>query len=97
MIPMFFCKILWAFLFPCLVSLFSVSESAAQEKTPVTYGNVYPDDFTINASIVDSNTSAVIMADIGNTRFEGNSKGWFDYILKRQTRIKIIDKKRHDS
>ncbi len=68
----------------------------AQDKTPVNFGKVDKNDFIINSTLVNQNTSAVIIADIGTTQFEGNNKGWFSYKFKRQKRIRIIDKKGFD-
>ncbi len=73
--------------------LFSAGKSLGQDKAPISFGNVSIADFNISSSLIDSNTNAVIIADIGNTTFEGNSKGWFTYIYKRQKRIKILNKK----
>ncbi|MFT3935451.1 MAG: DUF3858 domain-containing protein [Chitinophagaceae bacterium] len=70
---------------------------SAQEKTPVTFGKVTLQDFTIPPSTaIDSSSSAVIIADVGNTIFKGNSKGWVSYVFKRNVRIKILDKKAFD-
>jgi hypothetical protein len=68
----------------------------AQDKVPVNFGKVEQNDFSVNSPLVDKNTSAVIIADVGTTKFEGNNKGWFSYVFKRQRRIKIIDKKSFD-
>jgi hypothetical protein len=51
-------------------------------------------DFSVPASAnIDSNTNAVILSDIGSVHFIGNKNGWFSYVFKRQTRIKILNKK----
>ena len=76
--------------------LFSAGKSLGQDKAPINFGNVSIADFNISSSFIDSNTNAVIIADVGNTTFEGNSKGWFTYIYKRQRRIKIFNKKGFD-
>ncbi len=68
----------------------------SQDKAPISFGSVSMADFNISSSLIDSNTNAVIIADIGSTIFEGNSKGWFTYIYKRQRRIKILNKKGFD-
>src|SRR5688572_11189863 len=68
----------------------------AQDKSPVSFGKIDKADFTLSPGLINANTSAVVIADIGTTKFEGNSKGWFSYIFKRQKRIKIIDKKGFD-
>lgn len=55
---------------------------------------VTPADFVVPASpIIDSNTNAVILSDIGSVHFVGNDHSWFSYVYKRQTRIKILNKK----
>jgi transglutaminase-like putative cysteine protease len=67
---------------------------AAQDKSPVQFGKVGPADFVVPASpIIDSNTNAVILTDIGSVHFVGNNHSWFSYVYKRQTRIKILNKK----
>ena len=72
--------------------------TSAQEKIPVTFGKVALADFNLSQSkAIDSNTSAVIIADVGNTSFVGNKIGWVSYVYKRHTRIKIIDKKAFDA
>jgi len=79
-------------LFLCLY--FLQSYLYAQEKSKVQFGKVSPEDFNLPASpAIDSNTNAVIISDHGETHFIGNAKGWFSYVFKRQTRIKIINKK----
>src|ERR1700733_8090929 len=58
---------------------------------------ISPADFTLPASAaVDSNSSAVFISDAGVTNFIGNTKGWFSYVFKRNTRIKILNKKAFD-
>lgn len=68
------------------------ASTTAQEKSPVKFGKVTPADFVIKQSF-DSTASAVVIADIGNSVFEGNAKGWFSLVYKRTTRIKILNKK----
>ena len=69
----------------------------SQDKIPITFGKLTPADFTLPASkIIDSNTSAVIIADLGATGFIGNKNGWVSSVFTRHTRIKIIDKRAFD-
>ena len=81
--------------FTTLLIVFLSSYSVfAQQKTPVDFGKVTTADFVIPSNTVtDSSTAAVIIADLGNTTFKGNDKGWVSYIFKRKTRIKILNKK----
>jgi len=77
----------------CLV----VFPSFAQDKAKNTLGKVTPSDFNLpNLPITDSNTTAVILADKGETHYIGNRTGWFSCVYTRQTRIKVIDKKAFD-
>jgi hypothetical protein len=73
-----------------------VTSLTAQEKSPVKFGKISPDDFTIKQPF-DTGASAVVIADIGNSVFEGNIKGWFSLVYKRTTRIKILNKKGFDA
>lgn len=64
-----------------------------QEKTPVIFGKVTVQDFTLQQNpLVNNNTNAVIIADKGSTIFVGNNKGWLSPVFKRQVRIKILNK-----
>ncbi len=42
----------------------------AQEKAPVTFGKVTKEDFSIQSPLVNSNTSAVVIADVGSTNLK---------------------------
>jgi hypothetical protein len=76
----------------CL-SLSSVS-GIAQDKSSAKFGAISPANFILpNTNIVDSNTNAVIIADVGSSTFIGNKKGWFTLVFKRYTRIKILNEK----
>jgi hypothetical protein len=81
----------------CLV-LVSAGCLRAQDKLNLKWGKVDAADFALpNSAVIDSNTDAVIIADVGNTSFVGNRKGWFSYVFKRKTRIKILNKKGFDA
>ncbi|MBS1932608.1 MAG: DUF3857 domain-containing protein [Bacteroidetes bacterium] len=70
----------------------------AQQKEPIIYGKISATDFNLpKSTAIDSNSNAVIIADIGNTSFVGNKKGWLSYVFKRRKRIKIINKKAFDA
>jgi len=76
----------------CL-SLFWVT-GIAQDKSSAKFGAISPANFILpNTNIVDSNTNAVIIADVGSSTFIGNKKGWFTLVFKRYTRIKILNEK----
>ena len=85
------------FLKTLLICFFSYSACLAQQKTPIIFGKVAVQDFTIPPSpLMDTGTNAVIIADYGITTFKGNDAGWVSYVFKRKTRIKILNKKAFD-
>lgn len=69
----------------------------AQDKSPVKYGKVAPEDFTLSAGGLDSNTDAIVIADIGRSSFQGNTKGWFTIEFRHYKRVKIINKNGFDA
>jgi len=73
-----------------LFILFAPVFLSAQE-APVKFGEVARKDFTLPSSpIIDSNTQAVVIADVGSTEFKGNNQGYLSYVYTRKTRIKIL-------
>ena len=76
----------------CTITLF------AQEKLNVKFGKVDIADFTIISPLVDSNTNAVVVADIGKSEFLANTSDLtFSLIFKQKKRIKIINKNGFDA
>lgn len=66
----------------------------AQDKSKADLGKVTPTDFSLPANpIIDSNTNAVILADIGSVQFIGNDRSWFSYVFKKTIRIKLVNQK----
>ena len=66
--------------------------SPAQDKLNIKYGKISPEDFAKKAYSIDSNASAVILADVGTINIIGNSKGWFSYEFKHFKRVHILNK-----
>jgi hypothetical protein len=64
----------------------------AQEKSPVKFGKISPEDFDLSKYTFDTTSSAVVISDIGSSEFEGNAKGWFSLIYKHVKRVKILNK-----
>ena len=71
--------------------------SWCQEKTPYKFGKVSAEDFQRKIYSIDSNASAVVLADVGTSQFEGNNKGWFSLLFKRYARIHILNKNGYDA
>jgi hypothetical protein len=76
--------------FLLIAMIFAINpKTFAQEKSKVKYGKIAPEDFNIPDTGYLKNADAVYIADIGDTRFEGNSKSWFSLKFKRHVRIKV--------
>ncbi|MEJ7684384.1 MAG: hypothetical protein WKG06_42370 [Segetibacter sp.] len=71
-----------------IILLLPMSVSFAQDKSPVKFGKISPEDFDLSKHHFDTSVNAVVIADIGTSYFEGNSKGWFTLYFKRQKRVK---------
>jgi len=88
-IPMIFRKFL---IFASGLFLLTLTQTQAQEKSPVRYGRITPADFSLPPGSYDTSAAAVVIADIGSSEFVGNSKGWFSLQFRHLKRIKILSK-----
>lgn len=89
---------LWLVFLLIAAQIFIVEIIYAQQKIPVNFGKVKVEDFNIHSPVIDSNTNAVIIADVGKTEFIPNpNDNSFSFVFTRQTRIKIINKKGFDA
>src|SRR5687767_13075225 len=62
----------------------------AQDKLNIKFGKVSPADFNLPAKNYDTTAAAIIIADVGFSRFQGNNKGSFTLLFERKQRIKIV-------
>jgi len=82
--------------------LFFISIVGAQqigdekEKATVSFGKVELADLQKKVYTIDSAAEAVIIADIGSSRIEGNNKGWFSLIHTHYRRVHILKKSAYD-
>jgi len=76
-----------------IISLFAFLVLTAQDKPPVKFGDVTAKDFESKVYSIDSNASAIVIADVGSCSVEGNRKGWFSVISKHYKRVHILNKK----
>jgi transglutaminase-like putative cysteine protease len=68
--------------------LFSYSQ-----KDPVfKFGKISIEDLQKTAYAIDSSANAVVIADIGKSAIEGNTKGWFSLVYTRLRRVHILKK-----
>jgi Domain of Unknown Function with PDB structure (DUF3857)/Transglutaminase-like superfamily/Domain of Unknown Function with PDB structure (DUF3858) len=79
-----------------LATLYCVQVNG-QEKNTLKFGDVTEKDFAKKAYTVDSNASAVVIADIGSSKIEGNNKSWFSLIHKHYKRVHILNKNGYDA
>ena len=56
-----------------------------------------PEDFAPKVYSIDSNANAVVIADVGSSKFVGNTKGWFSIEFKRYCRIRLLNKNGFDA
>lgn len=70
--------------------------SFAQDKPPVKFGKVSPEDFKTTTYAIDSNANAVVIADVGSTEMVGNTKGGFSLEFKNYRRAHILNKNGYD-
>ncbi len=68
-----------------------------QDKLPVKFGKVTPEDFNITLTGPDSSAGAVVIADFGSSSFQGSPKGWFTLEFKHSRRIKILRRSGFDA
>jgi hypothetical protein len=78
--------------FPLLVAL----QTRAQEKNKIKFGDVAEKSFATRLYPIDSNANAVVIADIGSSQIEGNSKGWFSLVYRHFKRVHILNKNGYD-
>ncbi|MDE3235782.1 MAG: DUF3858 domain-containing protein [Bacteroidota bacterium] len=78
-----------------LASLFTIY-SLAQSNSVYKFGQITPQDFSINPPPTDSGANAIIIADVGSTDFEGNNNGDFTLIFKQYKRVLLKSRNAFD-
>src|ERR1700722_10485106 len=64
----------------------------AQDSLRIEFGKITIADFSQYALKSDTGASAVIIADVGKTYFEGTNMGFLDVVFTRFMRVKILNK-----
>lgn len=80
-----------------LLSVPALRAQDKQDKLPVKFGKVTPDDFKVSAPPTDSAAGAVVIADYGVSTFEGSNRGWFNIVYKHSRRIRILKRSAFDA
>ncbi len=68
-----------------------------QMKSNAKFGKITPADFDLSGQSFDTAAEAVVIADIGSSAFQGNSKGRFSLEFRHFRRMKILNKKGFDA
>ncbi len=84
------------FLLISFLSVIVFSSAQDQKTSNVKYGKISVEDFSPKVYSIDSNASAVVLADIGSTDIIGNSKGWFSLEFTHFKRVHILNKNGYD-
>ena len=74
----------------CACLFLTTSKGFSQKKPGYQFQPVVLSDLSKEAYEIDTNANAIILADVGSTKFTGNNKGWFTMIFKRHTRLRIL-------
>ena len=73
--------------------LYLIPVAKAQESLSIKFGKVTLSDFDIKSPLLDSNTNAIVVADVGTSEFVANTTDLtFSLRFTKKTRIKIINK-----
>lgn len=82
-----------------LLSLLLLQTSTqAQDKLNIKFGKVSLAEFDIKSPLIDSNSNAVVVADVGKSEFLANTSDLtFSLIFSQKKRIKIINKMGFDA
>lgn len=78
-----------------LIAFFSfllVSTATGAQKTEFKFTKITEADFQKKIYEVDSNASAVVLADVGKSEIMGNRNGWFGFEFNRRKRVHILKK-----
>jgi hypothetical protein len=79
-----------------IFSFLLASQILAQEKNKIKFGDVSEKHFATRMYSIDSSANAVVIADIGSSQIEGNSKGWFSLEFRKFKRVHILNKNGYD-
>lgn len=82
----------WKEVFFCILFFLTAATTSAQDKLKIKFGSVTADDFKTTVYPIDSNATAIIVADIGSTEIIGNTKGSFSLLFNNYRRAHILNK-----
>jgi len=83
-------------LFLLFAGITGFSQKNAKPTAKIKFGDVTPADFKPTVYSIDSNAGAVVLADIGETKFEGGNNGDILLIFDHIKRIRLLNKNSFD-
>ena len=84
-------------IFMLLLASLTMVGYAQKETGPFSkFGKITTKDLETKIYAIDSNANAVVLSDVGSTRVQGNTSGWFSLLSKRHTIIHILNKNGYD-
>lgn len=75
-----------------VAALFLAGAAHAQKTKTYKFEKITPAQLSVTSYAIDSSADAVVLADVGETTIEGNSKGWFSFVFRRHKRVHILRK-----
>ncbi|MES2329096.1 MAG: transglutaminase domain-containing protein [Bacteroidota bacterium] len=79
-----------------MIGLLSFACLSAQDKQKNRFEKIGVADFKVSSPVVDSNSNAVVLADVGSTEFVGNNNGDFSLVFKQHKRILLRNRNAFD-
>lgn len=79
-----------------LCTFYFLSFHVFGQKPQIKFGDIKPEDFVPTAYSVDSSASAVVLFDVGLSKFEGNNQGGMSINFKRHRRIRLLNRNSFD-
>lgn len=78
--------------FSIALALLNFATYASPYRPAIKYGDVKSADFAPTVYSVDSSADALYLFDVGDSRYEGNTKGGLSVIYTRHARIRLMKK-----
>ncbi len=80
-----------------LLTTFSLVAYAQKEINLFSkFGKITSKNLETKSYPIDGNANAVVLSDVGSTKLQGNTNGWFSLVSKRHTIIHILNKNAYD-
>lgn len=85
-----------SFLLILFATIATAGFAQRNKNAKIKFGDVKPADFEPTVYSIDSNANAVILADIGEAKFEGSNRSSFNIVYNRIKRVRLLNKNGFD-